>query len=49
MQGRRHRAWKNGTHLICRKGGIGLLLRVYQRGISELEPVTLEDKEIKVE
>jgi len=44
MQGRRHRAWKNGTYLICRKGRLGLQLRVYQRGITELEPVALEDR-----
>jgi hypothetical protein len=50
MQGRRHHAWKNGRYLIGRKGGLGLKLRVYQRGITELEPVTLEDRkrDIKV-
>jgi len=45
----RHRAWQNGTYLICRKGGLELQLRVYQRGISEFEAVTFEDKEINVE
>jgi hypothetical protein len=39
MQGRRHHEWKNGTYMICGKGGLGLQLRVLQRGITEVQPV----------
>ena len=35
--------------MICGKEGYELQLRVYQRGISELEPAAFEDKEINVE